>query len=838
MKIKSTTTIIFLFCSFLSLSSLAIPLSGTYTIGGASPDYPSFTAAAAALTTNGVSGRVTFNVRPGVYNEQFTLPAITGSSNLNRITFQAESGVASSVTITYTATGTNDNYVVFVNGTDYITFRNLTISAIGSTYAKAFVIRNNSIYDSVANCILSNSPSSYGVGTSQVVDAYAYNGNQDYFVFSGNQVTGGSFGFQMEGGSAVGLVIENNTWTNNAYMALDLNGCKNAIIRGNIINNPSFGIMIWNGCDGVRIYQNHITAGNGLYIPSAGVVGNEGLIYNNFFYCTTYAIYGINTTNQIFYHNTAVAKNASGSLAVYMYGGCSNNIFRNNIFVNSAGGKVVSISPPAAVSVSDYNDFYTTGASLGEWNGTNCSSLAAWQATSGKDANSRSLAPPFVSSTDLHLTSYSTMNFGTPLNVVPTDIDGDVRSTVNPVVGGDEGNTNPIARFGSADTAACVREQINFTDQSGGSPISWNWTFPGGTPGTSSNQNPSVTYNTPGTYDVKLVVTNSTGADSVTKTGYITVSALPDAGLISANDDSICSGSAAILDQTGGSGDIQWQQSADGISFTDISGALSGTYNTPTLAESMFYRILATTTCGVDSSISFKLEVLPLPNPLLSAPDTIFCSGDSAEICASGGVSYLWNTDETSTCIHAKSAGGYWLTATDIHGCSNASEHVEMEVYPVPSVSIVVQGDTLSSFNALSYQWYFNGAEITGATDPVYVAQQTGEYSLEITDLNGCKAVSSRTAVVIDGLEELSANSPFILSPNPFHDFIFIYTQSHESALESVEIYNGLGCLVMNESYTGYSSGARILSTSELSTGIYLVKLRAGERQFVKMLVK
>ena len=66
---------------------------------------------------------------------------------------------------------------------------------------------------------------------------------------------------------------------------------------------------------------------------------------------------------------------------------------------------------------------------------------------------------------------------------------------------------------------------VQFFDDSEGEVDSWSWTFPGGNPGTSSEQNPTtVTYDTPGTYDVTLVVTNSAGSDTITNENYITVS--------------------------------------------------------------------------------------------------------------------------------------------------------------------------------------------------------------------------------------------------------------------------------------------------------------------------
>ena len=82
--------------------------------------------------------------------------------------------------------------------------------------------------------------------------------------------------------------------------------------------------------------------------------------------------------------------------------------------------------------------------------------------------------------------------------------------------------------FSTDATTVTAGDEVSFTDQSTGSPTSWTWNFPGGTPSTSQEQNPTVTYLRPGTYDVTLIAANSNNEDTETKVDYITVEvALP-----------------------------------------------------------------------------------------------------------------------------------------------------------------------------------------------------------------------------------------------------------------------------------------------------------------------
>lgn len=85
-------------------------------------------------------------------------------------------------------------------------------------------------------------------------------------------------------------------------------------------------------------------------------------------------------------------------------------------------------------------------------------------------------------------------------------------------------NQTPTANFSASQTNITTGSSINFTDLSTGNPTSWSWSFQDGTPATSTLQNPTnIQYNTAGTYNVTLIVTNANGNDTETKTGYIIV---------------------------------------------------------------------------------------------------------------------------------------------------------------------------------------------------------------------------------------------------------------------------------------------------------------------------
>jgi PKD repeat protein len=90
-----------------------------------------------------------------------------------------------------------------------------------------------------------------------------------------------------------------------------------------------------------------------------------------------------------------------------------------------------------------------------------------------------------------------------------------------------DSNLPPVADFTGSPLSVFGGESVDFTDTSSNIPTSWSWSFPGGTPSTSTSQDPTITYNTAGIYNVSLTATNANGNDTETKTNYITVSEIP-----------------------------------------------------------------------------------------------------------------------------------------------------------------------------------------------------------------------------------------------------------------------------------------------------------------------
>jgi len=108
------------------------------------------------------------------------------------------------------------------------------------------------------------------------------------------------------------------------------------------------------------------------------------------------------------------------------------------------------------------------------------------------------------------------------------------------------------ASFSSNETNICEGESVSFYDQSPGNAISWNWIFEGGTPGTSTLQNPVIEYSTPGIYDVSLTVSNGVVNDTLALENYITVSVLPETAPTPTGPAIVCANSNSTSYSTTG----------------------------------------------------------------------------------------------------------------------------------------------------------------------------------------------------------------------------------------------------------------------------------------------
>ena len=194
----------------------------------------------------------------------------------------------------------------------------------------------------------------------------------------------------------------------------------------------------------MQILSNDIStsSSNGIYLYDCnGTSLQRGLLANNFVQLSgTAGTQGINSSygsfTNVYFNSVNVTNTNTSSSALYTYGG-SNKNFLNNIFANNGGGYAIN-AYSGGIANSNFNDLFSTGANLGTWNGANTANLNAYRIASGKENNSKSVNPLFISNSDLHIAQTQLDSAGTGGTGISNDFDGDFRSATHPDIGADE----------------------------------------------------------------------------------------------------------------------------------------------------------------------------------------------------------------------------------------------------------------------------------------------------------------------------------------------------------------------------------------------------------------
>lgn len=332
--------------------------------------------------------------------------------------------------------------------------------------------------------------------------------------------------------------------------------------------------------------------------------------------------------------------------------------------------------------------------------------------------------------------------------------------------------SSAVSNFTVNNTTVCAGSSAQFSDLSTNSPTSYSWSFPGGTPSTSTLQNPSVTYNNPGTYNVTLSATNGYGGTPLTKTNYITVTnAAPTATITPGGPTTFCNGGSVVLSANTGTGlSYQWKKNT-----TNISGA---TFSNYTATTSGTYTVAVTNTCSSVTSSGVTVTVGPA-TPATITGSTSFCAGSSNFLNSNtgSGISYQWYrngllvTGSTTSSYNANSNGTYYVIQTSSCGNSQSNSIIVTQINnPTPSISYSTPlsfcspGNvvlTSSTFSGIQYQWQKNSVDIAGATLQNYTATTNGSYKVKQT-ANGCYktagAVTTTTATTVSAA--IVANGP------------------------------------------------------------------------------
>jgi len=768
-------------------------LSGTKVIGtGPTDDYATFTLAVAALNSQGVSGNVIFSVKPGTYPERISINQISGAGPNKTITFQSQNNDSTSVMLQYPSSASAlNNYVIQLNGADYISFKNMTIKRTDTlAYSVVIDIKNNARRNTFANNIIEGNIKKTTF-TYRALVASDNVGRDCFNTFNNNMFRNGDFGIYFLGQGSnqpdSGNVITNNKFIDQAYRGLYFTSQKWLSVKGNTImsntqNTSFYGIYAQYSNDTMRILKNQIslTRGYGIYLTNCNeAVSNQGLIANNFIAIggtsTAYGIYvSITKHQQIIYNNINIySTHPTNGSALSLIGASTEYInVKNNVLANTGGGYSYYVSSAAIstiLSTSDYNDLYTTGAYIGSWKTIgNITNLGNWRTASAFESHSVSADPIYTSITDLHahngiLNAAATNNLA-PI-VIKDDIDGNVRSTLTPDIGADEFSEEDIGIDSILinDSGYCPSTSFNIALQI---------------------RNYSI-YSFYGAIPLRYQIAGSSAVNALTPMV------------------SIAAGDSLIY------------------TFSNIQSiAVGGSYH---INAGTSY---ATDINTVNDTTGRELKIINPPTINVSGNHSI-CLGDTITLTASGGVSYLWNvpppnTSESIT-VSPTVATNYSVTVVSPEGCIYSAQ---VTVTPVSLPATVASFNylpngllvnfTSTSTNATTYIWDFGDGDTSILQNPLHTYPAGGTYTARLITANPCSSDTTEQLLGVVGMSENTAKNTLNLGPNPAKDKIFVIFKE----ATKYEILNYTGQIIQ-----GAVLSDQGIDISKLSPALYFIRL-------------
>ncbi len=294
----------------------------------------------------------------------------------------------------------------------------------------------------------------------------------------------------------------------------------------------------------------------------------------------------------------------------------------------------------------------------------------------------------------------------------------------------------PLANFYSSTKVTPVNSTVNFFDSTLNAATNYRWEFQGGSPSTSIAKNPSILYTSAGTYSVKLVATNSFGADSTTKIAYLNVVTVFN---MCAGTNSTSSSSGSLYDSGGPSGYYQNNENCQFLINPGCTGTVSisfSQFNLETCCD--YFRVYN----GINTSA-------PLIGTYTSMPPTLYAN--------SGKMLITWQTDGSVTYAGFAATWTSTLSGT-IPPVANYSVSST-----APALNTSVQFTDQTTNMPFLWSWQFGDGTTSTLQNPVKTYTLSGLKTITLTATN-CNTTSVIT-------KTLSVQGPPTISvtPNPIN---------------------------------------------------------------------
>lgn len=364
----------------------------------------------------------------------------------------------------------------------------------------------------------------------------------------------------------------------------------------------------------------------------------------------------------------------------------------------------------------------------------------------------------------------------------------------------------------------------------------------------SANANPNYTYQwylngniipnaTASTYDASVAgiytVEVTEGACTALSASVTLITLTPDPTPTITGAQTFCVGDSVTLTSSI-AGNYKWY-----LNDVQIPNAIARTL---TVKVGGSYKVSTTNVNNCTStSTSFTVvsESKPAkPNLTVNGSSTI-CNGETVNITSSNSSNIAWYKDgllipnsNNMASISVGDAGSYYVIVSSGNGlCRTYSDTVNITVLPLPAKPTITQDTTsLTSSIANAYQWYKSNTAIANANTQTYLVTESGNYKVEITDAQGCKAMSDSINVIVSGIGINSLVHNIQIYPNPSSsNFNVSYYITHNTELEIV-LVNMLGQEIkMLKAKHQELQGQHEFQFKYQIPGVYILQLRTQE---------
>ena len=443
------------------------------------------------------------------------------------------------------------------------------------------------------------------------------------------------------------------------------------------------------------------------------------------------------------------------------------------------------------------------------------------------------------------------------------------------------------ANFTASSTSICVENLVDFSDLSGGNPTAWEWTFEGGTPGTSTEQNPTdIAYDIAGDYAVSLTVTKEGETSTETKPNYIQVYNTPTADF---TESPLCKNlpvEFTDMSTPNGGTITSW--------YWNFGDPGTGTYDTSTLqnpshiylSTGPFTVTLIVTNDGICANTYVKEITIGHTPEQAATPegDATICQGSMGNLFTTSGApnatSYAWVIDpadagiitgtgtEITLDVSESFNGAATLRVRGVNDCGEGgiSYALDLDVLPAlpapgaapdgPSVvdlkdGLTTEYTTLPVTGSIGYAWML-APEDAGSIAPTspdgttatvtWKADFRGDAEIKAAGVSDeCTGLYSPVKIVnvknTLGISEMNAYNISVY-PNPNSGKFSLVLNTGDQTNINIRIYNVLGSVVYSERDVNiFNKLIKTLDLSSLPGGIYHLRVDGKKGSAIKRII-